>query len=120
MSYITATELDRVLDRAQGKDPLGVKIAAAIALIEGVLDDYGYVAPRCRVLTAGNRPWHSPLTGARTVRQVHLSLLANTKVPSSSTSSRQSCTRDTTRSRPPGLTSTSRQWRAATNRRPGR
>lgn len=41
MSYITAAELDRVLERAKDKDPLGRKIAEAMELIEGVLDDYG-------------------------------------------------------------------------------
>lgn len=41
MSYISAVDLDRVLERAKDKDQLGSKIAAAIALIEGVLDDYG-------------------------------------------------------------------------------
>ncbi|KLT40178.1 adenine nucleotide alpha hydrolases-like protein [Cutaneotrichosporon oleaginosum] len=41
MAYITAGDLDRVLQRAKEKDALGVKVAAAIALIEGVLDDYG-------------------------------------------------------------------------------
>jgi hypothetical protein len=43
MAYITAGDLDRVLQRAKDKDALGMKIAEAIALIEGVLDDYGYV-----------------------------------------------------------------------------
>ncbi|GMK58182.1 hypothetical protein CspeluHIS016_0502140 [Cutaneotrichosporon spelunceum] len=41
MAYITAGDLDRVLERAKGKDSLGVKLAAAIALIDGVLDDHG-------------------------------------------------------------------------------
>ncbi|BEI90161.1 uncharacterized protein CcaverHIS019_0302310 [Cutaneotrichosporon cavernicola] len=41
MAYITGADLDRVLERRKDKDSLGVKLAAAIALIDGVLDDYG-------------------------------------------------------------------------------
>ncbi len=56
MAYITAGDLDRVLQRAKDKDALGMKIAEAIALIEGVLDDYGYAVRRGAGLMAGSRP----------------------------------------------------------------
>lgn len=41
MSHISPATLDRVLERAKVADELGQKIATAIALIEGVLDDLG-------------------------------------------------------------------------------
>jgi hypothetical protein len=40
-SHVTAALLDRVLARAKETDPLGRKIATALELIEGVLDDLG-------------------------------------------------------------------------------
>jgi len=41
---ITPAELDRVLVRAKQDDALAKKIAEAMSLIEGVLDDLGYVS----------------------------------------------------------------------------
>ncbi len=40
---VTDVELDRLLKRAKVVDALGVKIAKAIELIDGVLDDLGSV-----------------------------------------------------------------------------
>ncbi|KAL1409661.1 3'-phosphoadenosine 5'-phosphosulfate sulfotransferase [Vanrija albida] len=41
MAYITPADLDKVLRRGKEGDDLGVKIATAISLIEGVLDNLG-------------------------------------------------------------------------------
>jgi hypothetical protein len=40
-TQLTPADLDRVLARAKESDALGRKIAAALALIEGVMDDLG-------------------------------------------------------------------------------
>ncbi len=66
VSCITSTDLIRVLERARKLDDLGTKIAKAMELIEGVLDDLGWVVITIHFLSFhGYRTLPSPTVSVR-------------------------------------------------------